>query len=161
MESAADGGYIREGFNLMCVGLNCYGCNLLNTFLCKKGECIFHNNILNKLFLQVPLIAVLVKVLFPIALIVDISAGVAITIHLTSAVTTIQLTREKIHSLGLELPRGFPYGFQTGLHQVKGFLIYEGWYSVFCPVFMELVHTNVFLIAEDFAERTLTKPCTL
>ena len=43
MESAADGGYICGGFNLMCVGLNCYGCNLLNTFLCKKGECIFYN----------------------------------------------------------------------------------------------------------------------
>lgn len=161
MKPATNGRNIRGGFHFICVGLNGNRGNFLNPFRCKKGQSVTHNNILYKVFPQVSLVAVFMEVFLSIALIIGIFVGIAIPVHFGTTMTAVEFPRKKVYVLCLKLSWGFAYGFQAGLYQIESLTVNERRYSVLCPVVMKLVYTNVFLIAENLAERTLAEACTL
>lgn len=161
VKPATNGRNIRGGFHFIRVSLNSNRGDFLNPFRCEKGQSVTYNNILYKVFPQVSLVAVFMEVFLSIALIIDIITSIAIPVHLGATMTAVEFSRKKVYMFCLKLPRGFTYGFQTGLYQIISLAVYEGGYSVLCTVVMELVDPDILLIAKNLAERTLAEACTL
>lgn len=56
--------------------------------------------------------------------------------------TAVEFSRKKVHTFCLKLSRGFSYGFQTGLNQIKSLAVNKSGYSVLRTVVMELVEAS-------------------
>ena len=73
MQSAFEGYKIGGAFHVYTISVKGYCCNFLYTFIGQQGECVLGYDVFNKVFLEVLLMTVFMKVLLSITFIVGVS----------------------------------------------------------------------------------------
>lgn len=75
-------------------------CNLVNVLISQQGKSILGYNPLNKILLQVPFVAILMLILFTVALIIGIVGSVRVAVHTFPAMPAKHFSREQINVMG-------------------------------------------------------------